>query len=795
MAGLLAERAFFHALGFHSLWQAKASTLAALGGGAFVAVTLFAFLNLYAVRQSIVSLVLPRQIGDLEVAEAIPTGRLTAAAAALALVIGAAFALLPHDWSAALLAWEGVAFREFEPFLERDLGFYVAWLPFERSLQERSTAATVAISALVTLLYALTPSIRWGAGGLYVSTWVRRHLAALAGLLVVLVGWDWRLARYELLADGSGVTALTDAAGLFTTYDHRVAMPYLAVASFVALPVAAVLVWAGWRGYLRLALAMLSVLILGGPVASTLLPLVARRPLEGVEAQRRERPYVNTSALFTRRAFGVDAIGGGDTLVVQTLPLRALATQVSAWDPGALEAVVAESAPGSAVAAIAWAATPSGLDAITLGTRVASGGGEPRWSAEAWRSGGADDVGRPYAAAGIAAPRIGNVLTYPGAAGYALAADSSGRIAAPGLGSAASRVLLAWDLQDPRLLFRDLPTPNPVLVTSRDVRGRVRRLLPFLAAGPTVTPVVHGDSLSWFVELFVTAREYPLSQPVTADGREVHYARHAGTAVVQAQTGAVTVMPTEQPDPVMRMWMSRFPDAFTAWEAAADWVRRRRPPALDAAMVQGAALAHVGFQGDTLGRRRLARADDADAGLTEGIAIFFQYDSTGALGWAVPVDIPWAGRSLGLLVARGGVERRTEFLAAEGPRWTSILERLQRGADSAGFGLSLPSMRRGRVQPIPTAEGPAWVQSYYAWPSEGSPRLAGVVVLVGDSVRTGRNLAEAVGVRLSGPALAPDAFRERVTRLYEAMQAALRAGDWRAYGEAWAALGRLVGRP
>jgi hypothetical protein len=47
----------------------------------------------------------------------------------------------------------------------------------------------------------------------------------------------------------------------------------------------------------------------------------------------------------------------------------------------------------------------------------------------------------------------------------------------------------------------------------------------------------------------------------------------------------------------------------------------------------------------------------------------------------------------------------------------------------------------------------------------------------------------------SSRALNGDAFRERVSRLYDAMQAALRVGDWRAYGEAWAALGRLLQRP
>jgi len=99
------------------------------------------------------------------------------------------------------------------------------------------------------------------------------------------------------------------------------------------------------------------------------------------------------------------------------------------------------------------------------------------------------------------------------------------------------------------------------------------------------------------------------------------------------------------------------------------------------------------------------------------------------------------------------------------------------------------------VQAVPTETGPAWIQSYYTWPADGAPRLAGVVVRRGEQLSTGRTLAEALGVRIPVSAVANDAFRERVARLYNAMQAALRAGDWRAYGDAWAALGRLLEQP
>ena len=48
---------------------------------------------------------------------------------------------------------------------------------------------------------------------------------------------------------------------------------------------------------------------------------------------------------------------------------------------------------------------------------------------------------------------------------------------------------------------------------------------------------------------------------------------------------------------------------------------------------------------------------------------------------------------------------------------------------SPGPGLWRSNSRRGRVQTVPTPGGPAFVQSFYEWPADGPPRLAGVAVV------------------------------------------------------------------
>lgn len=795
VAGLYGDWAFHHALAADALWRERLLLDAAQRLVTFAIVFAFAFANLFAVRQSIVALVLPRTVGGLEISEAIPPRRLTLVALGASVLLALLFAAAELDWTVLGQALHGVPFGEYEPYLDRDLGFYVHLLPLERVAYELASVMVAVVAALVVLAYAVTPSVRWDVQGLYVSTWVRRHLGVLGGVAIALVAWSWRLDRLGLLIDGSGGSRFLFEARPFGHFDHRTLVPYLTVLSFAALPIAVVFAAVVWRGTLRFAFALLTALFLFGPIARVLLPTLAA-PAGGADAAARGRPYESTRMLFTRRAFGVDQIASTDTLPLAPLHDAEAARWVSSWDPAALARFVERERRGDDVAALSWQAGVLGLEAQLLRQAPADAPPGTRWPADRLRAETADGTGIPLGSTVPGTVGVGGVLVHPGAPRYALVADTLGRLAAPPFESLLQRVLLSWDQQNPRLLAAEAPQPRPTLVSTRDALARLARLTPFLAQGETVTPVVRGDSLYWVVELFATSDAYPLSERMIVGGRLVHYAQHAATAVIQAQSGAVILLPAARPDPVMRTWMARFPALFTSRDRAPRWMSTGLPPAVDWAMVQGAMLGRTGVHGDTLPVSQLARVDDADADLTPGPPTLFQLDTAGTLGWGVPIAN--ADRLAGLLVARGGLAPRTTLLPPGDDRnWTAILEDLQESADRAGIGRSLKDSRRGRVQAIPSVDGPLFVQSFYEWPADGPPHLAGVATLRGADRRVGRTLADALGQAQSTVIASQpkEAFRAQAAQLYDAMGAALRAGDWKAYGEAWAALGRLLGRP
>jgi uncharacterized membrane protein (UPF0182 family) len=163
LAGIYADYLWFNALGASALWRARTLNTAVLRIGLGLVAALFAFVNLYAVRHSVVQLAFPRRLGNLEIDEEVPNRYLMTLVVVIALTLGAvlAFSGASSDWVTFLLAREGLPFEENLSYVGADLGFFVYWVPFENSLWNWAFLTVVIVTLAVLLLYALTPSLRW----------------------------------------------------------------------------------------------------------------------------------------------------------------------------------------------------------------------------------------------------------------------------------------------------------------------------------------------------------------------------------------------------------------------------------------------------------------------------------------------------------------------------------------------------------------------------------------------------------------------------------------------------------
>jgi hypothetical protein len=217
--------------------------------------------------------------------------------------------------------------------------------------------------------------------------------------------------------------------------------------------------------------------------------------------------------------------------------------------------------------------------------------------------------------------------------------------------------------------------------------------------------------------------------------------------------------------------------------------------------MQGTAFARYGNRFEGARDLRLPGITGADSAVAGGPETPFALQQEGQwiTGWSMPL-LTDDGAVSGLFIALGGVNPANYWLpiAETDMRWTTVLDKLHAATDTSAGDARDGSRVRGAVRALPVAGAAVFAQTAYDWRAQGAPSVAVVGVFASDSAAAGRTFADAVGApAFETPdrgSLPPEDFRSRVDAAYQAMQAALRAGDLRAFGEAFDSLGALLRR-
>jgi len=516
--------------------------------------------NLLFVYRAIGSVQLPRRLGDLEIVEAVPQRLLLAGTVASGLLYGFLLALGTGDWwMQAAIAARAPAFGVTDPVLHRDVGYYLAELPWLERIRGFALAATVSATLLVALLYLGIGSLRFRRWLPYASAHARAHLGVLLTALGLTLTW------------GAALDPAQTVAGLHGTLTRgALAVRVLAAPFLVVLGVAAALaslVWAarerapllaaGWG--MLLGASFLAYVVLPGALGSAATRRARATPADAAfsaDQRRLEGLAFGAESLEERAPPGFASAGAALAALPLWDDLRVLAAAAARRDllgPRAAPAAAALSLRLAGRATWVVAATP---------VRDSVARSQPALEWTALHRGAWARAGRPFAATEsdtgleFAPLETRDSATWFGLGfhDFAVAApDSWPRLRAAGLPLVGGwrRTALAWSLQSPELART--ATDGLLLLWHRDVGERLERL----AAGASFddpTPVIAEGTLWWVAYGYFEAEAFPLARPVQWGGRDVHYLRAGLVGVVDAASGDTRLFLAPGADPLAAAW-------------------------------------------------------------------------------------------------------------------------------------------------------------------------------------------------------------------------------------------------
>ena len=805
-------------------------------GLVFLTATAWYGIQLSFVYLSIGSVHLPRRIGNLEIAEAVPRRVLRGIAALAAAGLGILTAITFHDLARFVALFRAaVPVGLPEPVLGRDASFYLARLPLIETLQLMAAIGVVVALLLAGGLYALTGSLIARRRHLAITPHARAHLIALLAALALVVAWGFQVDAYQLVGGGGS------DGGALTAVDRALRIPASTALGAVGLVVAALTVlfvrWGNGGGLLAI-WGVFGIAALGGRYVAP----VARQAWGGRPEPAVELALGDLADRYARAGLGVSGVapqalaargsadaGGLDTLATALAGLSAWSSDPSllgGWLDGALPDTTR---PRLWTVTVSAYPTPDGtprLQAVavpetdvlgilrtrerppwTLGHRGALAWGGPPIIVDLPSAGGArlsnvtPDVPVRFVAHAAELAVVGEDARLPGEAPVGIRLNGFVR-----------RLLFAWALQSPPLLGNRTNAGDRVLYW-RDVPQRLERLFPF-ASFASPRAVLADGRLVWVAAGFLASDRFPLAERVDWQGQPVNFLRAPYVATVDGLSGATRLylrgqdtafaarlarlsgaspQPADSTPPALRGHLGYPPSLFIA---QAEVLARHHGEPGQAAWVL--ARQASGGSGEGAAERRPA-ALEAVVALEGRVALWRLVPLSDAGGNRLVAFVAGDESAAGPLVPR-----LLRLVSADFPTLAAAESRLNAtpavvGAVAAAAGPD-GAVHRSPVAALPAGGTVVYAQAIFSSAHRLTEplRASGAALMAGGRVGVGPDVESAA--RALATAQAPAAAEARndeslvaARAAFAALDSAARRSDWVAFARAMEALRRALG--
>jgi uncharacterized membrane protein (UPF0182 family) len=228
-----------------------------------------------------------------------------------------------RQWENILLFANAVPVGTIDPIIGKDVGFYLFRLPLLESLKGLAGFVVLATMFLVGLVYYVRGGITITERGATVDTRVRKHLAVLAGIFLLVIAAGFYLEGFRLLLSGEGTVfgaGYTDVNARLLTFRLLTGMTPIA---------AAVLIVGVWRGSRKLTLAAPILVFAVYGLGIKAYPAILQKFKVAPNELALEAPYIGHNIRFTRFGYDLDKI----ETVPFDLDTRLTAADIAGNDP------------------------------------------------------------------------------------------------------------------------------------------------------------------------------------------------------------------------------------------------------------------------------------------------------------------------------------------------------------------------------------------------------------------------------------------------------------------------------
>ena len=511
------------------------------------------------------------------------------------------------EWGDALLFFNAMPFGLSDPVFGKDVGFYIFRLPL-------LTAAYHWLMVLLTLTiagtaaaYVLYRGIQYGPRGLSFSPRAKTHLLSLAAIFLLAKAGGYYLDGFQLLYSSSGAAYGPGYTALHAT------LPLLRGLTVLSLIGAAVVLFQIWRPGIRYLLFAAAALVLAHVVGLGVYPAFLQRFRVGPNEVAAERPFIERTIDFTRRAYGLDKLEvkefpADERLTAADLKRNDLTIKnIRLWEHRPLLATYAQLQEirtyykfvdvdndrytiGGALRQVMLSVRElshqhlnnsgwinehltytHGYGAVFGPVNQVTPEGLPEFFIKdipPVSSNEALKITRPEVYFGelandyVFVKTRARELDYP-AGDRNVYTDYQGRGGVP-VGSFWRKLVFSARFATLRIVLSNDIGGESRILYNRQVRERVSKIAPFIEFDRDVYPVIADGRIFWIIDGYTTSSYYPYAEPVPNLG---NYIRNSVKAVVDAYNGSVDFYVSSPDDPMIQAYGKIFPGMFKPLDA------------------------------------------------------------------------------------------------------------------------------------------------------------------------------------------------------------------------------------